>query len=139
MMPGGFGGGGGGAAVVDKVVTEKVMVDPMTEEEMSKTYDLITAEDVEKNPEWSEKDIGRKKYDSFGKEKFIARDTWFRIQAKFAWKGAPLVQLPTDVSAAGSPVMKSPGAGTPAAGAPLGKAEGTKKSGHKKKDKDIGL
>jgi type IV pilus assembly protein PilM len=98
------GGYGGGTPTQDRVVTELVLVDPMTEEEMSKTYDLITQQEIESNPEWSEKDIGRKKYDSYGKEKFIERDTWFRIQAKFVWKGAPNVQIPTtDGSTTGSP------------------------------------
>jgi type IV pilus assembly protein PilM len=80
----------------ERVVNEKVLVDPMTEEEMSKTYDIITPQDVAGNPELSEKDIARIKYDSYGNEQFIERDTWFRIQAKFVWKDAPKVQLPTD-------------------------------------------
>jgi type IV pilus assembly protein PilM len=109
------GGYGAGMATPDRIVTEKVLVDPMTDEEISKTYDLITPQDVERNPEWSEKDIGRKKYDSYGKEKFIVRDTWFRIQAKFVWKGAPNVQVPLD-SSLGGPGMGMPGMGGPGMG-----------------------
>jgi type IV pilus assembly protein PilM len=111
MMRMGMDGGGfaGGATAQDKILTEQVLVDPMTEEEISKTYDLITQQDVESNSEWSEKDIGRKKYDSYGKEKFIVRDTWFRIQAKFVWKAAPNVKIPTDGSMMGLPA--SPGMG----------------------------
>jgi type IV pilus assembly protein PilM len=104
MRMGMEGGYGGGMSIVDRIVTEKVLVDPMTEEELSKTYDLITPKDVESNPQWSEKDIGRKKYDSYSKEKFILRDSWFRIKAKFVWKGAPNVQIPTVDSMTGLPV-----------------------------------
>ncbi len=101
---------GGGGVTQDRIVTEQVLIDPMTEEEMSKTYDLITQQDVETNPQWSEKDIGRKKYDSYSNEIFIVRDTWFRIQAKFVWKGAPDVQVPLDNSMMGSPgMMGAPG------------------------------
>jgi hypothetical protein len=93
----------GGMPGQDRVVTEAVLVDPMTEEEMSKTYDIITQQDVTGNPEQSEKDIGRKKYDPFGKEQYIERDSWFRIRAKFVWKGAPKVQLPVNSLAIGMP------------------------------------
>jgi hypothetical protein len=94
-IPGMMGGYGGGMGVQDRIASEMVLVDPMTEEEISKTYDLYTPQDVAGNPELSEKDIGRKKYNSYSKEQFIERDSWFRIQAKFLWKGAPKVQLPT--------------------------------------------
>ncbi|MBM4102828.1 MAG: type IV pilus assembly protein PilM [Planctomycetes bacterium] len=111
MMPEMMGGGArGGIGVQDRITAEMVLVDPMTDEEMSKTYDFITPQDVAGNSEWSEKDIGRKKYD-FGKEKFIERDSWFRIQAKFIWKGAPQIQLP-----AGSMMNTQPMPSAPAAG-----------------------
>jgi type IV pilus assembly protein PilM len=111
MMPEMMGGGaGGGMGVQDRITAEMVLVDPMTEEEMSKTYDIITPQDITGNSEWSEKDIGRKKYD-FGKEKFIERDSWFRIQAKFIWKGAPKIQLPTDSMTNTQPMSSAPAAG----------------------------
>ncbi|HBG77316.1 MAG TPA: hypothetical protein DDW84_00510 [Phycisphaerales bacterium] len=59
----------------DRVPTETVLLDPLTKEEISKTYDL------------DEK--GRKKLDSFGKPMFIERDKWFRIKAKILWKNSP--------------------------------------------------
>jgi type IV pilus assembly protein PilM len=96
-MEGGFG------AQQDRITNEPVLTDPMTNEEMSKTYDLITQQDLESNSQWSEKDIGRKEYDSYGKEKYIVRDTWFRIQAKFVWKGAPAVQVPGSGMSPGMP------------------------------------
>jgi type IV pilus assembly protein PilM len=111
IMPEMAGGYGGGMGVLDRITTEMVLVDPMTDEEISKTYDLYTPQDVASNPELSEKDIGRKKYNSYGKEQFIERDSWFRIQAKFIWKGAPKVQLPTDSSLMSTP--SSPAAGQP--------------------------
>jgi hypothetical protein len=82
---------------------------------------LITPQDVEKDPQLSDKDIGRKRYDSYSKEQFLVRDTWFRIQAKFVWKGAPAVQLPTDPSQMGMPGgMGMPGFGGPGAGQNVG-------------------
>jgi type IV pilus assembly protein PilM len=56
----------------DLVVSEVVLVDPLTKEEISRTFDL------------DEK--GRKKYDTFGQPLYIERDRWFRIKAKFIWK-----------------------------------------------------
>ncbi len=85
---------GGGVTGPDRLTTEWVLLDPMTGEEISKTYDLITPEDLAKNAQWTEKDLGRKEYDQYGKEKFIERDWWFRVQVKFVWKGAPKVELP---------------------------------------------
>jgi type IV pilus assembly protein PilM len=54
------------------VKNETVLIDPLTKEELSKTYDLD--------------DKGRKKYDAFGQPLYIERDRWFRIKAKFLWK-----------------------------------------------------
>jgi type IV pilus assembly protein PilM len=59
----------------DKVPTETVLLDPLTKEEISKTYNLD--------------DKGRKKFDAFNKPMFIERDKWFRIKAKILWKNSP--------------------------------------------------
>lgn len=71
------------------VTTETVLFDPMTGEEISKVFDIVTQQDIETNPAWTDKDLGRKKTTAFGQEQFINRDHWFRIQAKFVWKDAP--------------------------------------------------
>jgi type IV pilus assembly protein PilM len=74
----------------DYVYTEKVLVDPMTGEEISKTYDIYTQDDISQDPELTDKDLGRKKINKLtGEEEFVKRDQWFRIKAKFAWKDAP--------------------------------------------------
>jgi len=72
----------------DKLYVEKVLVDPMTNEEMSKTFDLITQEDIDAEPGKSERDLGKKKYTDFGQPKYLVRDHWFRLKVKFLWKGA---------------------------------------------------
>jgi len=79
-----FGRGGSG----DRVSIEKVLVDPMTNEEMSKTFDLVTQEDIDADPSKSERDLGKKKYTRFGQPKYLVRDHWFRLKVKFLWKGA---------------------------------------------------
>lgn len=56
----------------DRITEESVLVDPLTKEEISMTYDLD--------------DKGRKRYDAFGKPLYIERDRWFRIKAKILWK-----------------------------------------------------
>jgi hypothetical protein len=71
------------------VEVETVLVDPMTEEEMSQTFDIITQEEVELDPSLSERDLGRKEYTRFEEPKYLTRDHWFRLQAKFLWKNAP--------------------------------------------------
>ena len=73
----------------DFVEIEMVLVDPMTGEEISKTYDIITQQDIDADSDLTERDLGRKKLDNFGEEQFIERDHWFRIQAKFVWKKKP--------------------------------------------------
>ena len=75
--------------ISDYVDIETVLVDPMTGEEISKTYDIITQKDIDADSDLTERDLGRKKLDSFGEEKFIERDHWFRIQVKFVWKDKP--------------------------------------------------
>lgn len=105
-MPGPMGGGmmpmemgmmgmgpAGGTPGMDRISVEKVLIDPMTGEEISKVYDIVTEQDIASNPNWTDKDLGRIEYD-FGKPKFIERDSWFRIKAKFIWKDAPKVAVP---------------------------------------------
>lgn len=79
----------GAAQGPEFIATEKVLFDPMTNEEISKTYDIVTQQDIDSGSSWTDKDLGRKKTTSFGQEKFLVRDHWFRIQAKFVWKDAP--------------------------------------------------
>ena len=80
---------------MDRVYVETVLVDPMTNEEMSTVFDIITDEDVANDPALSEKDIGNKKYDTMDNEPLlIERDYWFRVKAKFRWKGAPELPEP---------------------------------------------
>ena len=67
-------GRGARAETSDRVASELVIVDPLTNEEISKTFDL------------DEK--GRKKMDSFNQPLYVERDKWFRIKAKFLWKNA---------------------------------------------------
>ena len=74
----------------DKVETEESLIDPMTQEEICKTLDLVTQEEADNDPEITEREIGNMKYDEFDdKPKYIVRDHWFRVQAKFRWKDAP--------------------------------------------------
>ncbi|AQT68606.1 type IV pilus assembly protein PilM [Anaerohalosphaera lusitana] len=85
---------GGRASDRDVVETEEVLVDPLTNEEMSKTFDLYTAEEVANDPDLANRDIGRKKTDRYnGEPKYIVRDHWFRIKAKFEWRDAPEIEV----------------------------------------------
>ena len=68
---------------------ETVLVDPMTDEEISKTFDLVTLDEANANPDLTERNVGEREVDRFGNPKFIVRDHWFRIKAKFLWKDAP--------------------------------------------------
>ena len=65
------------------------LFDPLTNEEISRVYDIVTEDDIAADPELTEKDEGKKKMDDFGNEKFKERDYWFRIKAKFLWKESP--------------------------------------------------
>jgi type IV pilus assembly protein PilM len=86
----------------DFVYSEQVLVDPMTGEEISKTYDIYTQEDIDRDPELNQKDLGRKKFNKLtGEEKYIERDQWFRIKAKFVWKDAPGKKKPGKKAAGG--------------------------------------
>jgi len=78
----------GVGSLEDKLYVEKVLVDPMTNEEMSKTFDLVTQDDIDADPSKSERDLGKKKYTDFGQPKYLVRDHWFRLKVKFLWKGA---------------------------------------------------
>lgn len=66
--------GRGARSTADSVASELVIIDPLTNEEISKTFAID--------------DKGRKKIDSFGQPLYIERDRWFRIRAKFIWKDA---------------------------------------------------
>ncbi|MCE5187237.1 MAG: pilus assembly protein PilM [Planctomycetaceae bacterium] len=88
MMPE-FGFEGGAVSRTQYVTTETVLIDPMTDEEISKTFDIYTQKDLDADPKLTPRDLGRKKMTSYGNEQFITRDYWFRIQAKFVWKDAP--------------------------------------------------
>lgn len=94
MMEMGMGMAGAAARPLERVTTELVLVDPMTQEEMSRTYDIYTRQDIAQNPELTDRDLGRKKLTQFGEERFIERDHWFRIQVKFIWKDAPQPPAP---------------------------------------------
>ena len=83
------GGMAGGGAPLSRITRERVLFDPVTNEEISKTYDIVTQEHIRTNPEYTENDLGKVELTSFGDAKFIERDSWFRIQAKFVWKDAP--------------------------------------------------
>ena len=84
------GQGGGGRRRGDFVDTEQVLIDPRTNEEISKIYDIVTQREIDSNPELTVKDLGRKKYNKLNREElWIERDHWFRIRAKFIWKDAP--------------------------------------------------
>ena len=73
----------------DKVEVETVLVDPMTREEMSKTIDYVTQQEVDSDPSLDADDLGKIKIDLNGEPKYITRDHWFRINVKFLWTGAP--------------------------------------------------
>lgn len=59
----------------DVVYEEEVLIDPLTGEEISKTY--VLDED------------SRKIYNNFDKAEYNVNDHWFRIKAKFLWKESP--------------------------------------------------
>ncbi len=73
----------------DRITTEEVLIDPMTQEEISRTFDIYTHQDIAQDPELTDRDLGRIKFTDYGDQRMIDRDHWFRIQAKFVWKDAP--------------------------------------------------
>ena len=82
--------GGAYRNMTDRVNKEEVLFDPMTNEEMSKTFDLVTIEDIKTDPSLSDRDLATKKRGEFSEEPlYITRDHWFRINAKFVWKESP--------------------------------------------------
>ena len=87
---------GYGGIRADFIYVEDVLVDPMTNEEISRTYDIVTQKDIDMNPQkWTERDLGRKKYNPLNRDElFIDHDHWFRIKAKFTWKDAPVIETP---------------------------------------------
>ncbi len=73
-----------------RIEVEDVLVDPMTNEEMSKTFDLWTQEDIDNGLAPDAVRAGDIKYDPVTSEpKYLIRDHWFRISAKFKWKDGP--------------------------------------------------
>ena len=52
----------------------------------------LTQEEIDNDPSKSDRDLGRKKFSDYGDPKYISRDQWFRIKAKFLWKGAPKIK-----------------------------------------------
>ena len=92
----GWNTGGMGGQRSNYVYTEEVLLDPMTNEEISRTYDIVTQRDIENDPSLKETDLGKKKTNPLnGKELFNDHDHWFRIKAKFIWKEAPKAGAPT--------------------------------------------
>lgn len=96
---------GGTVRAPERITSETVLVDPMTLEEISRTYDIITREDISRNPELTDRDLGRVKLSSLGAEQYIERDHWFRIQVKFIWKDAPVSAQPESTGVPGMNVL----------------------------------
>lgn len=93
-----YGGSRGVGGASEKVTAEMVLVDPMTKEEMSKTFDFVTQQDIDDDPQKDIDDLGMKKFDLNGEPEYIVRDHWFRINVKFLWKEDPTVSK-TDTNA----------------------------------------
>lgn len=71
--------------------TEMGLIDPFTKEEIAKTIDYITQEEIDNGTTANQDDLGKIKYDDgTGEPMYIVRDHWFRIEAKFLWKDAPV-------------------------------------------------
>ncbi|MBN1125319.1 MAG: pilus assembly protein PilM, partial [Sedimentisphaerales bacterium] len=81
----------GGGRMASRVEKETVLVDPLTGEEISKVFDIITEEDIATNPDLTDKNLGERKFDQYRRPKFIVRDHWFRVKCKFLWEGGPEV------------------------------------------------
>lgn len=129
----GRGMGIGTQTLTDRIFTEKVLVDPMTREELSKTYALILQPDLDTNPNLTEKDLGKVKM-NFGEPQHIVRDHWYRVNFKLAWKGAPKPVTPAmgmDSSGYGSSIA-------PAAPAKPAAPTTTKKPSGRKPKRDVG-
>jgi hypothetical protein len=124
--------GAGMQVGVDRLFVEKVLLDPLTREEISKTYFLILQPDLDTNPSLTEKDLGKVKVTSFGDPQFIVRDHWFRINFKLIWKGAPKAAVAASVLDDGSSSAISP---APASSTPAVKPAATKKPAAGRKPK----
>jgi hypothetical protein len=79
----------------DRIEIEKVLIDPLTGEEMSRVVDIWTQNEIDAglSPEGAK--AGDIKFDPLtGDEKYILHDTWFKIKAKFLWKDALEIDKP---------------------------------------------
>jgi len=83
--------GGVGGRMESRVEKETVLVDPLTGEEISKVFDIVTEADIAANPDLTERNLGERKYDQYRRPIFIVRDHWFRVKCKFLWEGGPEV------------------------------------------------
>ena len=122
-------------AGMDRVFVEKVLLDPLTQEEISKTYSLILQPDLDANPNLTEKDLGKVKMTSFGDPQFILRDHWFRMNFKLTWKGAPkpaVVAVPGMDDGSGYSAPPAPAA------SPAAKPAAPKKPSGRKSKRDVG-
>ncbi len=84
-----------GRPVMDKVSVEPVLYDPLTREEINKTFSLILQPDIDADPTLSEKDLGRIRLTPYGEPQYIVRDRWFRLSFKLLWKNAPKKTAPS--------------------------------------------
>ncbi|MBW8035857.1 MAG: type IV pilus assembly protein PilM [Planctomycetes bacterium] len=78
-----------GMHTLDRIQIEMGLIDPLTKEEIAKTLDFRTQEEIDNDPSIDQDDLGRIKTDRNGDQMYITRDHWFRINAKFLWKNAP--------------------------------------------------
>jgi len=88
----------GRPAILDRIQVEKGLIDPLTKEEIAKTVDYITQEEINNDSSMDQDDLGRVKTDRNGAQMYITRDHWFRINAKFLWKNAPKLQTVTNLN-----------------------------------------
>ena len=85
----------------ERIEVENGLIDPLTKEEIAKTVDYITQEEIDNDPDLDQDDLGKVKTDRNGDQKYIVRDHWFRINAKFLWKNAPEQEEITSTNALG--------------------------------------
>ena len=79
----------GRSSTLDRIQIEIGLIDPLTKEEIAKTLDFITQEEINNDSSIEQNDLGRLEIDRNGDQMYITRDHWFRINAKFLWKSAP--------------------------------------------------
>jgi hypothetical protein len=87
----------GSSRALDRVQIEMGLIDPLTKEEIAKTVDYITQEEINNDSSLDQDDLGRVKTDRNGAQMYITRDHWFRINAKFLWKNVPQQQTVTNL------------------------------------------